>query len=425
MNIRVTQRALSKQYLNNMGKTLTQMNDLNNKILAQRKFLRASENPIGAARALTIRKGLADLAGYDDNLTTAEGIFSSAETNLMTISGEITTVSSKLIAGVNGEKSQTERDIIAAEIQGLAENMMKELNSTYADRNLFGGTNNSSKAFTYENGVVSFNGKPVNTNFEFFTAGGQTYVKDAAKDVTSQVLDGTAALPALTAGTTYYINYSDVDLNTGLTTNGEDISAYLSNTSDPRIVVTDKLVSDGTVTYLDPKTASKQSNYLGFDGTSPILVDIGLGIKDDGKGGIDPNTALDISLNGAEYTGSGTDSDGDSLNILQLTYDAAQALRDGDVEKARALIDKIEGARSTLLIGITNLGVKEASIKNYQARNETETASLQAAQVEVEGMSTEDLAEAMTQYKMIEAAYNATLQMGASVIPTSLFDFIK
>ena len=108
-----------------------------------------------------------------------------------------------------------------------------------------------------------------------------------------------------------------------------------------------------------------------------------------------------------------------------MTFDAAEALKNGETTKSLDLIDKIKNANSSVLVGITNLGVREQSIEFNQTKLDEDKYNLDAAQIDAEGMSDLDLAQAMTEYKSVEAAYNATLQMGSKVVPTSIFDFIK
>ncbi len=362
MTIRVSQQAMTRQYKNNMSKTLSEQNKIYNKILTQRKFLRASENSVGAAKAISIRKHLANIETYTDNLKTASGLFNSAETSLKTISGVTSDVTTKILFGTNGDKSQDEMNIVATELENIGKDMLKELNSQYSDRRIFGGTNNSSTPFVYNEstGKISFNGTNINLD-------------------KNNIVTDTTVVP-----NKYYFG-------------GKEITA--DQAAGPA--------------------------YKLFEGTRPILIDVGIGIKYNADGTIDPSTAMDISLNGAELTGTGVDADGDSKNIVQLTFDAAKALRDGDKTKATNLVEKVKKAQSTLLIGITNLGVREQAIEYNQTRLDEEDYNLKAAQVDAEGMSQVELAAAMTEYKTVNSAYNAILQMGSEVVPTSIFDFIK
>lgn len=517
MNIRVTQNSISRQYMKNMNNTLSQMNKLQNQYTTGRKFLRASENSLGAARAISVRKSLANLDTYEDNLGTAKGIFSTAEDTLTTISTEITSVTTKILSGVNGDKSQSEMDAIATELEGVANNMIKDMNLEYADRNLFGGTNNSSVAFAYveTSGLVTFNGEAVNTDSAIVDEDNKYYlsnehitgttitaatdlstldaskvycVDNAALDYTTnapditltgstvpiqdminsgqivrfdannpiEVIDGenyynhpdisattitsentdTQNANLIAAGTLSspcYIDFDDVTVTGGVSTFTSGSGTVTDITADiasGKIVVSSNLVTtpDGKVyTNLTQISEGKAGNInaKSFNGTDSILIDVGLGIEFDDDGVVDPSTAMDISLNGAELLGCGTDGDGDSKNVIQLTFDAAAALRDGDTGTATRLIDKLNAAKSTLLNGITELGVVQTAIEYNLSSIETQRANLDEAQVSAEGMSVEEQAAAITEYKLVEAAYNATLSMGASIVPTSLFDFIR
>ncbi|MEG0615874.1 MAG: hypothetical protein RR540_08975, partial [Oscillospiraceae bacterium] len=185
-----------------------------------------------------------------------------------------------------------------------------------------------------------------------------------------------------------------------------------------------------------PITAAEATtvNHLLFPGSKPSLVDIGIGISYDANGIIDPTTALDISVNGVEITGSGTtgfaiDKAGNrvplSNNTVQQAYDAANAIEAGDTRLALDILEHVKKTESNLLIGISKLGVKQQSVEYNLSKVKDDEMNLQAAQVSAELMSTEDIAESYTDYKGLEASYNAVLQMGTKVIPTSIFDFMR
>lgn len=414
MNIRVTQNAMSRLYKNNYNRSLSQMNDISNKILTQRKFTRASENPVGAAKALSIRRAMSDNETYKDNLETAKGIFDTAESLLTNnISPQLVTVTTKLNAGANGDKGPDEHNIIATEIESVANEILKTMNSEYAGRKLYGGTNNSSVPFTYDKAtnVVSYNGVPVNSKLETTVTGLGTYT----------------AIPALSLPTLSI--ETDVYIDDGL---GGYVLADATQRADVIAGTTPGYTEDTNTTYtfngaaVDPTLVDiNQANAKFFPGSNPILIDVGLGIKYNADGTVDESTAMDISMSGADIVGNGTDKDGDSQNIIQLCFDSAKALRDGDTIKALELMDKINASKTTLLVNINNLGVKQKSVDFYTDKIDTDDYNLAASQISAEGMSLEEQAAAMTEYKSVNAAYNAVLQMGSEVVPTSIFDFMK
>lgn len=154
-----------------------------------------------------------------------------------------------------------------------------------------------------------------------------------------------------------------------------------------------------------------------FPGSNPIYVDVGLGIN---YSKLD-STALNVCLNGAKISGWGTDDDGDSLNLMQLIYDCAKAMRAGDKATVNRHIDKLEAANDKISQAITDLGVKQNDMDFYTEKNSVYRLSLLAKQNEIEGV---DLEEEITNWKTVDAAYNAALSMGAQILPKSLFDFI-
>ncbi len=366
--MRITQNGMKRQYLRNSNSALERMSKINNRILTERKFTRASEDATAAANAMIIRKSLANLDMYEDNLKKVQALYNSAESHLLTVSGEVTKVTTQLIYGVNGDKSPTEHNIIAQELENFAEQMRTELNDMYSDRQIFGGTNNSSVPFTFDETTrkLSYNGVPVNTMIETGTGGEHTF-------------------------------------------NGETLSA--------------EEYAEGSV-----------RPYNLFPASQPIYVDVGIGIKytyetdpvtgeaDPATAKVDPNTAMNITLNGVEMTGCGVDEDGDSLNVIQLTYDAAEALRNGDKQTCFRLLDKIHAAKETVLIGVTNFGAKSEAIEFHLTKVENDRYNLQVQQKDIEAS---DLTQEITDLKSAQAAYNATLQMGSQVIPQSIFDFIR
>lgn len=327
--MRVTQSQITRQYMNNSNSSLENMNKISNKVLTQRKFLRASEDSVGAAKAMVIRRNLAQCKTYSDNLDTAEGVYSSAETALLSISDISSTLTDRIIYGANGTNGTDEKAIIANEIREVAKQMITQINTKYGDRQLFGGTNNASIPYVYNE-------------------------------------------------------------STGLLTyNGVDINAHTTSTDFPM--------------------------------QKDIFVDAGLGIKFDAAGNVDKQTVMNLSLSGAKILGCGTDSDGDSLNLIALAFSAADAIQSGDASKALNLLDKVEKAKSKLLIGISNIGTLEQSVEYNREKVASDKYNLQVAQKSIESC---DLTEEMTNYTLAEAAYNATLSMGTKIIPMSIFDFM-
>ena len=401
--MRVTQSGIKRQYLRNSNSALERMNSINNRILTERKFMRASDDSTAAANAMIIRKSLSNLDMYEDNLKKVQALYNSAESHLSTLTSTVSKTITQVIYGINGDKSQTERNIIAGELEQFAEQMRTELNEVYADRRIFGGTNNNDVSFTFDTATrqVSYNGVPVSAEI-------------IEKD------DGSG-------GTTYSFGFKDSVVSP--ITYDDDGNAV---TPTPKLPaeVSDTLTADQIKDYQEGRLKS----YDLYPGSQPIYVDVGIGIKYDFEtdaatgdpkldtAKVNPDTAMNITLNGGDMTGCGTDQDGDSLNIIQLAYDAAEAMRNGDVKTCNRLIDKLHNAEEEVLISITEFGAKSESIDFHLTKIDNDRYNLQVQQKDIEAA---DLTKEITDFKSAQAAYNATLQMGSNVIPNSIFDFIR
>ncbi len=335
--MRITQSFTNRTYLKNNNRLLSNMNKSMTKIWTQKEFLRASEDAINASRAMTVRRNLRELDMYDENLEAAKGVFSAAETGLTTLGHDVyLDVQNKLETACNGTYNEDDLKIFANELRNYGDFAVETLNGDYAERNLFGGTNNSEPPFK------------------------------------------------------------------------------ITENADGRTTVTYNGVAVNTIKDIDAVPGSK-----------PIYIDIGIGIKYDENYEIDPQTAVDVSLNGAKLTGYGQETTADgkvySKNFVQLIYDAAYALDNGDVDYANAVLDKFNQANSHVLTEITTLGSKQNSMDFYMTKNEDYRMSLKERQNNVEGC---DMNEQIVDLEATEAAYNAILQMSSTILPKSIFDFI-
>ncbi len=111
-----------------------------------------------------------------------------------------------------------------------------------------------------------------------------------------------------------------------------------------------------------------------------------------------------------------------SNNYIQLTLDAARALRNGDIEYANGCIDRIVSASENLLLEIADLGCNEEFIEFNDSRFVSRQYNLQDRQKTLEAT---DYEKEITLMKQYEAIYNATLQMASQVVPNSIFNYIN
>lgn len=488
--MRITQNFADRKYLKNSSRLLSGYTKSMLKIESQMDYFRASDNAINASKAMTVRKNLQDLSMYDSNLKLTKGLYEAAEKNLYTVANKVyIEVSTKLDQACNGTYSQDELDIIAHELDQYADSALKTLNSDYAERNLFGGTNNSSPAFgtlkaadgitdqlepVTNRKIVTYNGIPVDD----ITSDGTHYMERITKEEYDDLVkNGDDGVYRIAYDEGYDVEITkeeyDKDPDSSKIVTG-DIKKEISKNDfvegDPayteengKYYKTESVTkyykvayryfkgetatedeyneskNDGSIVEVDGKYFKTKD----VPGCKPIYVDIGLGIKYNEKGEVQAGTAVDVSMNGAKITGTGFNTIKNSVNSKYQEGDP-DSKKSFDISLSNNFVQLIYDTADALRSG--NISRVNAAIDALDRSNTgilTEITSLGANYKSTEFYLDKDeeykssllerqndvegcdMNEEITNMNAMQAAYNAMLQLSANVLPRSIFDFIS
>ncbi|MFZ2539173.1 MAG: flagellar hook-associated protein FlgL [Oscillospiraceae bacterium] len=175
--MRVTQSMMTRNYMKNLNSAVGNVAKSNQRITSGRKYTKLSENVAEGSKALKVREELYKNEQYVENIKTAENELSSAESNLKSMTEILQTAQERMTKGLNGTISPSDREIIAKEIRGLQDQVLKTVNAKYGDKYLFSGTNNGGAPFKLSSdGSVLYNGFAVN---DIFQKDGKYYVPGA------------------------------------------------------------------------------------------------------------------------------------------------------------------------------------------------------------------------------------------------------
>ena len=184
---------------------------------------------------------------------------------------------------------------------------------------------------------------------------------------------------------------------------------------------------DGNLLYrglnVNATEGSDEYNKLKEMANEKVYVDIGLGIRVDENGEIDDNSALNTAFPGISFLGFGVDEEGNSLNIYQTMKDLADAIdaEPYDMEKTAQLAEQFQTQSDELLTSITKLGAKTKYLEYTQNRLDNIETNLLEKINEIEYL---DPVDAIMAFEEEELIYNTALQAGATVLQSSLFDFL-
>lgn len=156
-----------------------------------------------------------------------------------------------------------------------------------------------------------------------------------------------------------------------------------------------------------------------FKKNKEVYLDIGFGIN--GEMGTGAKTGIKISTSGVDVLGYGKSGDQPN-NVYSLMDQLEQQLRSGDREGAAETAGLLKDKASSISNSITEIGTREKLLERTKDRMEMNLINLKESQQNLEGV---ELEKEATDNKSYEMAWMVTLQLGTSIIPPSIFDFMK
>ena len=171
--MRITNSILLRGYNRDLNRLMTQKTASERRITSTRKFARASENPLSAAKALNVRKSIYYSEQYRENLNVASKFYTEAETSLLQVSDKMAEVRELLIAACNTTKDSQEYAIYSNQLETIAQELVSIFNTDSAGRAIFGGESDNSMPFSIikdSNGFLStvlYHGVPVNAMSDY------------------------------------------------------------------------------------------------------------------------------------------------------------------------------------------------------------------------------------------------------------------
>lgn len=211
-------------------------------------------------------------------------------------------------------------------------------------------------------------------------------------------------------------------------------SAGNADASKPFVVNGDgKLCYNGNATPIDQMVTDKNgraatdngdgtTTEVAYNGTN--YLDIGLGLSVSGSGAsfqLDTRTAVPSSLSGLDIFGYGVDENGVPKNFFGLFGNVAEHLVAGDADALSKELSALTASHDNLLIAIANIGNNVSFVENVGSQLENDRISLQKLQNSIESV---DLSEEIMHNKEFEMAWTVTLQLGANILPKTIFDFL-
>ncbi|MDK2961308.1 MAG: flagellar hook-associated protein 3 FlgL [Eubacteriaceae bacterium] len=157
--MRITYKMMTGNYIKDLNKQSVELDRLNTQVSTGRAFSRTSEDTSTAIRAYQLRKNIAKVENYQENIEFADSYISNTETTMNNIEESLSNAMDKILQGMNGTTNADDRKIIANELRTIQDQMLETLNTNMTDTYIFGGSNSTVKPFSLDaSGKLLYNG---------------------------------------------------------------------------------------------------------------------------------------------------------------------------------------------------------------------------------------------------------------------------
>ena len=438
MNIRMTNTMMINNYLVNVNNNLNNMSILQNQLSTGHSVNKASDNPAAALRIMKLNAEIEANEQYNTNISTVSNWLDTTDTALNQAGNVLSRLKTLLVKAGDGTYSEDELSAIKNEVEGLRDQYVQALNTTFDGSYIFGGTKSLSTPVTTDaNGKICYangEGKPLvlykDAQSGAFTQSETT--DNTAINITDPNADNydSAAKTAVDNEIASLEAISSTDITTDQANRLNELKALRDGTKSAY-----KSVEDGSITSKST-TANKsvriedltQAEIDSLDDTMKSFVNNGLtNIKQTGEqlnAEIAKNVIVKYNMNATDFLVF-EDKDGNQVNMPDLFDNIINAL-DNPTEENRK---KLTGEYSTLTdSAITNLLNKRSEVGALQNRmekaestNEDQTYNMKKV---LSGLQDIDITEKIMDYTTLQTVYVASLQTSASILPKTLMDYI-
>ena len=312
--MRITTKMITSNYLSNLSSLSSDLNTLNTKVATGRSFLKSSEDAASAIRAYNIRTQLAKNETYQSNIEYADSSLSNAESSLDEINDIVQEASEKILSAMNSTNSESERSVIATELENLQDELLSALNSSSSNVYYFGGTNTDTTPFTIAaDGTLAYNGISLSK-----------VTDDASLPVTDPTYTDSATLLSDT-------RYVDIGLNLAFdSTTGEVDKSTVFSYSIPGLSITGygtSTLSDGTSvgTNLYDLLGSVITELQSSDYSSDTMTELESLLSDASENVINSMTVVGAKSSYLEFMTDRLETQELNLSELQTAVEGADA----------------------------------------------------------------------------------------------------
>lgn len=369
--MRITPTMMMNDYQNTLESNLGRLNQESEKVSTERKFSRASEDPVDALKTLRTYRELAGTDQYQESAKETGDWVNDVGSALKTVDGILSSANSLLVASNSGTYNADDAKTHATSLDSYQDELMQTLNSSFNGQYVFGGDASGPAPFKI---------------------GTQDDLSGSKPDIDTSVTNfGTDAVVGKLLynipGTSQYVPVSAINNSTS---------------GDPKTSVYKYSINNPAMKYSMP-------------------VDVGMGIKTDSSHSVVNGTAFDASTSALDFlcqNMTGTSSE----NIVDSLGNAADQLRNSTTPKLDDAMQMVSDTQNAELKSTVTVGEKSKMLGFLNSKLTTDNTNLTSRLSTIEDV---DITSESTNFMMDQMVYNASLSISSTILQHSLIDFLK
>lgn len=394
MATRISFNQISARILDRLFANYGKLEDIQQQLSTGKKLNTASDNPVSASQSMELRSQLDQFKSFQRNIDDGLGYLGTVDSALNTATNLFQSMRERAIQASNDTNTAESRYYIGREVRGMFDQILALANTTFKGEYIFSGTNTQAAPYEMRSGKATLQaGAAANSSNSDYTGIGawidlkDMNVSDSDDTPTKNayanlIIPGTFAISGMTEGVDYEVDYKAGKLK------------ILSASADA--VITG--AGSGVEVNFDWVRRSEKN----LDAVSNREIEEGVTARLN-------TTATDVF--GSK---SGPNTWGALIDLLEGTLN-----NKGD--KVRTSLDEIDASMRRNLNAQSSNGSRVLRFESTQNRNSERQVYTTELQSDVEDV---DFAQAVSDFNLQQAVYDASLKMGARALQNTLANFL-
>jgi flagellar hook-associated protein 3 FlgL len=420
---RVSNNLLTNNFMQDVNRQQEGMARVQKQLSSQSKNLLPDDDPVGIAQYMHQRTRNNDLNRFERNITFSKGRLDLTETSLRSVTDLLQRARELAVQGANGTYTGEERKDMAFEINELLKQTIDVANTQYQGSSLFGGTSSEKQAFNIETGKIVnpltgelSSGEDNITKVHYQGDSSGRFAEVGRGEYIQTNITGNDAFFASnqtivsgTSGSGYVANRDQVIRIDGVEIpikTGDNLQAVSDKINNAKLSVHASIDNSGGQNLLTLQTTNPHQIYLEDLGGGSVLQDVGL---------------IDSAVSAPPTNYSPT-----AVVYENSIFDRLIQLRDSfynnDAEGINRGIGGLDESLTSNTTQVTKIGAIQARVDGSSQRIEQQ--KMYTAEV-ISQLQDVNVPEAITNLKKWETELQASLQIGAQILPRTLLDYLR